>query len=329
MTATPAATATGPWPVELPQGAATGIGSLPGTDPATAQQLVFDLLPDLPHLVELPDRGPGADMIGRTAALLTDLAVDLQPAGWRFVPHPGREHTRAQDMLARDLDALAAVADGWTGPLKIQAAGPWTLAATIELHRGDKALADPAAVADIAASLADGLAVHLAAVRRAVPGAHVFAQLDEPSLPAVVAGHVRTASGFSILRTPETPELQAMLATALAATPHAGVHCCASDVPVELLRHAGASWISLDATLLGLRHEDALGEALEAGTGLILGIDGDPAPALTLFRRLGVNPTTWLSAVVLSPRCGITDRPEPIYQALTKAGRRLAEEVGA
>lgn len=293
-----------PWGAPLPAGAATGVGSLAGTDATTAQRLVFDLLPDLPHLVELPERGPGADLVGRGAALLTDLAVDLQPAGWRFVPRPGRDLSRARDTLARDLEVLAEVADGWTGPLKLQAAGPWTLAATVELQRGDKSLADPSAVADIAASLAVGLAEHVTAVRRAVPGASVVVQLDEPALPAVAAGRVPTASGFSALRVPETSELQAILAAVLTDVPAPGVHCCASDVPIGLLRSAGARWVSLDITLLGRSGEDAVGEAMEAGTGLVLGLE----------------------QTVVSPRCGMA--ADGAYRAAVEAGRRLAETVG-
>lgn len=315
-----------PWGAPLPAGAATAVGSLRGTDAAAAQRLVFDLLPDLPHLVELPERGPGADLVGRGAALLTDLAVDLQPAGWRFVPRPGRDLSRARDLLARDLDVLAEVGDGWTGPLKIQAAGPWTLAATVELARGDKSLADPSAVADIAESLAAGLAEHVAAVCRAVPGAQVLVQLDEPSLPAVVAGHVPTASGFGALRVPETPELQAVLTTVLGDLPAPGVHCCAAGVPVALLRDAGARWVGLDLTLLGRREEDTLGEALEAGAGIVLGLDGDAGPALALQRRLGVDPTAWLAQTLVSPRCGMAAAGD--YRAAVAAGRRLADEVG-
>ena len=62
-------------------GAATGVGSLPGTEPAEAISMVLGELPDLPHLPELPARGLGADMIGRGAALLVDLPVDVQPSG--------------------------------------------------------------------------------------------------------------------------------------------------------------------------------------------------------------------------------------------------------
>jgi hypothetical protein len=59
-------------------GTATGIGSLPGEDPREAARLVLGELP-VPHLPELPARGPHADLAGRGAALLADLPVDLQP----------------------------------------------------------------------------------------------------------------------------------------------------------------------------------------------------------------------------------------------------------
>ncbi len=325
--AVPAAPTT-PWPATVPPGTATGVGSLPGTEFLAAQRLVFDLLPDLPHLAELPARGPGADLVGRGAVLLTELPVDLQPAGWRFVPRPGHDLARARDLLARDLDVLAEVADGWTGALKIQAAGPWTLAATVELTRGDKALADPGAVADIAASLADGLADHVATLRRAVPGAQLVVQLDEPALPAVAAGHVPTASGFSALRRPETAELQDILATVLAGLPTPGVHCCAERVPVGLLRDAGATWLGLDATLLTARDDDGVGEALEGGLGFVLGVDGDPAPARDLHRRLSLPADAWRAAVVLSPRCGLTDGdPAEVYRRTAEAATRLVEQV--
>jgi hypothetical protein len=310
-------------------GAATGIGSLPGTDGAAAQGRTFELLSDLPHLVELPERGPGADLIGRGTVLLTDLAVDLQPAGWRLVDRPGRDLRRARDLLARDVDVLAEAADGYAGPLKIQACGPWTLAANLELPRGDKALSDHGAVTEIAAALADGLAVHVAAIARAVPGAEVAVQIDEPSLPAVLRGRLRTASGFGPLRTPEPAEAQAILTSVLSSVPLAGVHCCAADVPVGLLRAGGAGWVSLDATR---RHdEDEIGEAYESGTTLMLGIGTDPGPARQLLRRLGVDPAVARDQTVLTPTCGLAGRSQmdawATYRHTVEMARRLAEEI--
>ena len=80
---------TDPTPAAPTWGPASGVGSLPGTDPAEAVRLVVGELPDFAHLPELPARGPGADLIGRSAAFLVDLAFDLTPAGWRLVARPG------------------------------------------------------------------------------------------------------------------------------------------------------------------------------------------------------------------------------------------------
>src|SRR5580765_935969 len=147
-----------PWP----PGCATGTGSMPGTDPAEAMRIVLGELPDLPHLAELPARGPGADLTGRTAALLVDLPVENTSTGWRFAARPGRDLSRARGLLSSDLDALEETAGGYRGPLKVQVCGPWTLAATIELARSqERALADPGAVADLTTSLAEGIRAHV------------------------------------------------------------------------------------------------------------------------------------------------------------------------
>ena len=70
----------------------------PGRGLRGALRVVLDELPDLPYLPELPARGPGADMIGRGAALLVDLHVDVQPSGWRFVDRPGLDQRRAPSL---------------------------------------------------------------------------------------------------------------------------------------------------------------------------------------------------------------------------------------
>jgi hypothetical protein len=62
-------------------GAATGIGSMPGTSPGEAATMVAVELPELPHLVELPARGVGADLVGRTAGLLVDIWAEVVPSG--------------------------------------------------------------------------------------------------------------------------------------------------------------------------------------------------------------------------------------------------------
>ena len=84
--------------------------------------------------------------------------MDLQPAGWRLTggtdPRASLDQRRARSLLLQDLDVLEELADGYTGPLKLQLTGPWTLAATVELPRGDKVLADHGARRDLAEALA-------------------------------------------------------------------------------------------------------------------------------------------------------------------------------
>ena len=327
---------------------ATGVGSLPGEDPLEACRLVFDELPDLPHLPELPNRGPGADLLGRSAALLTDLWVDLQPSGWRFVPREGIEARHARDLLARDLDALEEVADGWVGPLKIQAAGPWTVAAGIELHRGDRALADPGAVRDITDSLVDGLTRHVAEVLRRVPGVTtLLVQLDEPSLPAALAGHLPTASGFSVLPEVDPQTARDRLADVLSAVSGlvgpggggalGGVHCCAEDPPIRLLTAAGAGFLSLDISLLRGRDDDPLGEAIDAGRGILLGALAAPTgdanvsdlrrtvgSVQSLWRRVGFGPDRLREAAAVTPTCGLAGASAASARAALRRCREAA-----
>jgi methionine synthase II (cobalamin-independent) len=296
-------------------GPASGVGSLPGTDPAEAMRLVVGELPDFAHLPELPGRGAGADMIGRTAALLVDLAVDLTPAGWRLVPRSGMDQRRAQEFLARDLDALYDVAERWTGPFKVQAAGPWTLAAALERTRGDRAVVDPGARRDLAQSLAEGITAHVESVAARLPGAQVVVQLDEPSVPAVLQGGLPTVSGFGKLAAVEATVVEQELAAVIGALPGAVVvHCCASRAPLELFRDAGAAAVSFD---LGLVQDlDAVGTAIEAGThlfpGVVPGTDttlGTPKATASRvqawWRELGFPPDDLAAAVTLTPACGL------------------------
>ncbi|MCA2175173.1 methionine synthase [Nonomuraea glycinis] len=312
---------------------ATGVGSHPGVDHFEAMRMVFGEVPGLPYLPELPARGVGADMVGRTAALLVELPVEVQPSGWRMSGRPGRDHHRAVDHLRRDLDALEEIGHDYTGPLKLQACGPWTLAASIELRHGDKMLSDPGAVRDLIGSLAQGVADHCAEVRRRLPGVtEIVLQLDEPGLPGVLRGTVPTASGFGRLRAVEGWRVEESLRLFDAPV----VHCCAPSVPFRLLQRAGVRGISLDASLLRRRDEEIIGDLVEADVALFLGVlpgtgtrppdTGVVAkPALELWRRLGFAPERLAGQVVLTPACGLAGATPAYARAALAACRKAAK----
>jgi len=330
---------------------------MPGTNPAEAMRVVAGELPDFPHLPELPDRGPGADLTGRAAALLVEIPVEVTPRGWRLAEHPGRDLARARTMLSSDLDVMEERLDGFRGPLKIQLCGPWTLAATLELPRTlNVAIADPGAVADLTASLAEGAAAHVAEVAKRVPGARIVVQLDEPALPAVAGGEVPTASGLSRLRPVEAETLRERLSQVIASTAkYTVVHSCALTVPFGLIRTAGADALSFDLSQLRRGEEDAVAEAAEAGLGLLTGVmPAMPAPdarttgptgpgdgsaearqaaerVIRLWRRLGLPLETCPEQAVITPACGLAGAsPGQARAALTRcreAGSMLAELI--
>ena len=308
-----------PWPA----GSATGVGSMPGTDPGEAVAVVLGELPGFPHLPELPGRGPGADLTGRTAALLVGLAVEMTTSGWRFAARPGRDLRRAAGFLQQDLDALEQAAAGLDTALKVQVCGPWTMAATIELSRSQNpALADAGAVADLAESLAEGVAAHVAEVRKRVPAAPVLLQLDEPALPAVLAGTIPTASGLNRVPEVDAADTAGGLRTVLQASKAFGiVHCCAAEIPFQAIRDSGAGAVGFDLSLLQREAEDGLAEVAEAGLGILAGVSttmvkrgrpaASPAPrdvaaaVIELWHRIGLPNRTLAEQVVITPACGL------------------------
>lgn len=297
----------------------SGVGSMPGEDFREAVKVVLGECPDLPFLPELPGRGAPADLTGRALAVVAELGADLQPAGWRLTDAPGIDHRRARSLLAQDLDTVEEELADYTGPFKIQVAGPWTLAATVEKPRGDRVLSDHGARRELAQALAEGLRAHVADVRRRLPGAELVVQVDEPALPAVLAGKVPTASGFHRHRSVDLPQASPALEEVFAAIRESGAtplaHCCAADVPVGLLTGAGAAGVSVDLTVLDVGAYDAVGEVLEQGGPVHAGVVPTARAAtgereltdrvLRFLDMLGFDPDTAGASLVVTPTCGL------------------------
>ncbi len=142
-------------------------------------------------------------------------------------------------------------------------------------------------------------------------------QLDEPSLPAVLAGTVPTPSGYGTVAAVEANSVESRLRDVLDVAPAGGrvVHCCAPEVPVDLLRAAGADALAVDLDLVDSADYDVLGEAIEAGTSLWLGVVPAVDAEVThvearrrierLWSALGFASGRLAEAVVPTPACGL------------------------
>ena len=295
---------------------------MPGDDVRESVRIMLGEVGDLAFVPELPQRGVHADMTGRTLALVADIGIDLQPAGWRITDASGVDHRRAVSLLAQDLDVLEELAPARLDHLKLQVAGPWTLAATVERPRGDRVLADHGARRELAQAAAEGVARHVSDVRRRFSGAGtVVVQVDEPALPAVLAGRVPTASGFGRHRSVAAPDAAATLGWLVDAVRQAGalpvVHCCADDVPVAVLREVEVHALSLDISRSTPAMYDDLAAWVEAGRqlwpGVVPAIEPQAAPAgaeltrklLAWWADLGWAAVETVPEHVVTPVCGL------------------------
>ncbi len=273
---------------------------MPGTSMAQAADIVMGETGDMPHLPQLPDRGLGSDAVGRTASLLPDLGVDRGPRAWRLTARPQIATRRTWDRLERDLDEVQEVWGENVPVVKVQALGPWSLAASLELSNGHRALSDAGAVEDLCAALQEGLAAHKEDVARCFHG-RVLVQLDEPWLDAVIAGRVPGTTDFDIL-----PAVPAEVAAARLAELGADFVRAAPQWEIAAV---APTFLTEFAGLDSARNLDGLGEYLTAGGRIGFGLEPSAsrdarAAAIALARHwdtLGLDRALMVEAVDVYP----------------------------
>lgn len=312
--------------------------------------VVGELAGALSHIVELPARGVGADMLGRAGALLVDVAIDTAPRGYRLTARPGAATRRAISLLDEDMDALE---EAWETAglrnaghvVKVQAPGPITLAAEVELANGHRAITDPGALRDLTVSLAEGVAAHRAQLSRRLE-TPVVVQFDEPSLPPALGGGLRGVTALS----PVAPLDEAVaggLLDACAETVGGEVllHCCAPGLPWELLQRSMFGAISVDAGTLSAADLDGIAAFVESDRAVMLGVVATRTPprrpsaeevaaaVVAVTDRLGFARSALRERIGVTPACGLAGAtPEWARTAIElarKAARMFAEDPDA
>lgn len=302
--------------------AATGIGSWPGSSPREAAEIVVGELHALAHLVELPGRGIGADLIGRAGALLVDIGIDTTTRGYRISAGRSAAMRRAVSLLDEDVDTLEEAWEkaglrGGTRTVKVQAPGPITLAAQLELPGGHRAITDAGAVRDLAGSLAEGVAAHRAQVARRLDTA-VVVQFDEPSLPAALEGRLTGVTSMTPVH-PVDESVAIGLLDECIATVGAEVvlHSCAPGLPWKVLQRSTIHAVSVDVSTLTAIDLDGVGEFVDAGRAAMLGMVPTAAPparpsaeeiakaAVAITDRLGFPRSVLRERIGITPACGL------------------------
>lgn len=329
---------------------ATGVGSWPGVEPLVPAAVVLGELGGdggLPYLPELPARGPGADMIGRTAGMLVDLPVDVSPSGYRLSTRPGALWRRSRELLQRDIDAFE---EQWergnhrthVRAVKIQFTGPVTLAASLELGNGHPALDDKGATRDVADSLAEGVTHAVAELTRRL-GVPIVAQIDEPKLAAALDGEIRGVSVLQPARRPSAAEAEGLITAVAGASASAIVHVCSDAVPWSLLVALPVSAVNVPLVDTG-RAEDrefieGCAEFLDSGRTVVFGVvpaggERRDISAEQLAERVlafgaaaGFAPAGLVQRTGISPECGLAGVSMRAAQHATRLSRAVAEQL--
>lgn len=254
------------------------IGPMPGTSMAEAADIIMGET-ELPAIPQLPERGLGSDVVARTASMLEAISIDRGPRSWRMTARPQLLTRRTWDRLERDLDEVQEVWGETVPRVKVQALGPWSLAASIELSDGHRVLTDRGAFTELADALRHGLHAHAEDVASRFHG-EVVVQLDEPLLADIVAGRIPGTTDFDTI--PAVPDEVAfdLLQSFEADYLHAP--------PLWSLARAAKTFLTTFRGLDTPRHLDGLGEHLNAGHRIGLGIEGSDAraEAIALARHL-------------------------------------------
>jgi methionine synthase II (cobalamin-independent) len=326
---------------------ATGTGSWPGVAAREAAEVVVgELAGALAHIVELPARGVGADMLGRAAALLVDVAIDTVPRGYRIAARPGAVTRRAVSLLDEDMDALeeaweTAGLRGGGRVVKVQAPGPVTLAAGVELANGHRAITDSGAVRDLTASLAEGVATHRAALGRRLD-TPVVVQFDEPSLPAALGGRLSGVTALSPVAALDEAVAVALFDTCVAAVgADVVVHSCARALPWNLLQRSAIAAVSVDAGTLVASDLDGIAAFVESGRTVVLGVVAANAPqrrpsveevaaaVVAVTDRLGFERSALRDRIGVTPACGLAGATPEWARTAIGLAREAAEVFAA
>jgi 5-methyltetrahydropteroyltriglutamate--homocysteine methyltransferase len=322
---------------------ASGTGSWPGTAARLAAEVVVgELGAAMAHVVELPARGVGADIVGRAGALLVDVAIDTVPRGYRVAARPGAVTRRAVSLLDEDVDALeeaweTAGLRGSGRPVKVQAPGPITLAAELELANGHRAITDLGALHDIAASLAEGVGAHRAAVSRRLD-TPVVVQFDEPLLPAAVAGRLVGVTTLSPVAPIDETLATTLLDTCVAAAgAEVSVHSCATALPWKVLQRSNIAAVSVDVATLEAVDLDEVAEFIDSGRAVMLGVVSSSTPSrrpsteevaaavVAVTDRLDFGRAALRDRIGVTPACGLAGATPQWARTAIGLARRAAE----
>ena len=146
----------------------------------------------------------------------------------------------------------------------------------------------------------------------------VVVQLDEPSLSAALAGRLTGVTSLTPVHPVDESVALGLLDDCVAAAgTEVALHSCASEVPWKLLQRSTFHAVSVDASTPGRLDLDGLGEFVDAGRTVLLGLVAVSEPAVppsartiaetaaAFIDRLGFPRAVLPERIGVTPGCGL------------------------
>jgi hypothetical protein len=225
--------------------------------------------------------------------------------------------------------------------VKVQAPGPITLAAQLELANGHRAITDAGAVRDLTASLAEGISRHRAEVARRL-STTVVVQFDEPLLTVALAGRLTGVTALSTVHPVDETLAIGLYDHCIAAIGvEVIVHSCEPDLPWKVLQRSAVNAVAVDVSALGPDGLDGLGEFVDSGGFAVLGLVPALAPAArpsaeevaaaaaAVTDRIGFPRSVLGTRIGISPACGLAGATDAWARIATGLSQRAATAITA
>jgi len=311
-------------------GIATGIGSLPHTDPRAAAELVLECLPELPSVPQLPGRDPREGMIAQWVGALPEVEVDEHGT----LTLLGASDAEPQCLVTPDAHSglvsfleLARALERAPRRVKVQLTGPLTLG--VALHAAgmpvERAFRRSEALTRAWSSTLEQL------FAAQLPDSALIVFLDEPAL-------VTWRRGQGLL---EREAAIDVLSGSLAAIEGvSGLHVC-GDGDVALALAAGPQVLGVEVSDDLTRDTVALARFL-VGDGWVawgavptdrpVGESADPhwrrlAAVWCELTRRGCDPVPLRARGLITPACGLAGYGASQAERVLGIARELAARV--
>jgi len=300
------------------------VGSLSGAENRENIRKVVGEFPDIATLCEHPQRGPGADMVGRTYGRLHALdetfSVTARAGQWVRSAGTNKELRQAHSWLREDIEITLEAIEQSDAAIKIAYCGPFTLASETHQNIGERLIGDAGAVRDLAHALAAVITEDISEWKRWQPARKVIVQVDEPWLFGVRHGSVpREGRGFlPPMSSVGIEQVFSEIAERLSSADEMWLHHCDTELALNEMMKTRFSTVSFPLRSIRARDRGAIEAWLDSRRRLALGVDlatqSEKRVVLQVIefgQQLGIDESSLGEYFDITPECGLVSVEDP------------------